>query len=92
MSEQQNTPPRFGVCVETDDPDLLTPRMVYQVLPDENAARSGYVRVIDNEGEDYLYPERYFILVDLPPGVERAFQSALPTGAARYDEALPSTD
>jgi len=63
---------RFALCVESDDPDLLTPRMVYQVLPDESAAKSDYIRVIDNEGEDYLYPASYFILVDFPPAVRRA--------------------
>jgi len=46
--------------------------MSYQVLPDESAARSNYVRVIDNEGEDYLYLADYFIFVDLPPAAERA--------------------
>lgn len=76
MSKRRNTTPRFAVCVETDDPDLLTPRMIYQVLPDEGAARSDYVRVIDNEGEDYLYPAKYFVIVDLPREVERAFLRA----------------
>jgi hypothetical protein len=64
--------PRFALCVNTDDPDLLTPRMVYQVVPDDSAAKSDYIRVIDNEGEDYLYPASYFILVDFPPAVGRA--------------------
>ena len=76
MSKRRNTTPRFAVCVETDDADLLTPRMIYQVLPDESAARSDYVRVIDNEGEDYLYPAKYFVIVDLPREVERAFLRA----------------
>ena len=52
---------RFAVCIRSDDVDLLTPRMIYQVLPDESAAKSKYVRVIDNEGEDYLYPVEYFM-------------------------------
>jgi hypothetical protein len=76
MTKRRNSTPRFAVCVGTDDPDLLTPRMIYQVLPDESAARSDYVRVIDNEGEDYLYPAEYFIFVDLPPDVERAILRA----------------
>ncbi len=76
MSKRRNTAQRFAVCVETDDPDLLTPRMLYQVLPDESAAQSGYVRVIDNEGEDYLYPAKYFVIVDLPREVERALLRA----------------
>jgi hypothetical protein len=76
MTNSRNSMPGFAVCVETDDADLLTPRMIYRVLPDESAARSGYVRVIDNEGEDYLYPARHFVLVDLPPDVERALLRA----------------
>lgn len=64
--------PQFALCVESDDPDLLTARRVYQVLPDESAAKSDYLRVIDNEGEDYLYPASHFILVDFPPAVKRA--------------------
>ena len=62
---------RFAICVDTDDPDLLTPRMVYQVLPDESAAESNYLRVIDNEGEDYLYPAKYFLLVNFPQQVKQ---------------------
>jgi hypothetical protein len=72
MMKHRSQAMRFAVCVSTDDPDLLTPRMIYQVLPDDSAARSEYVRVIDNEGEDYLYPARYFVFVELPRAVERA--------------------
>jgi hypothetical protein len=63
--KRKNLTPQFAVCIHTDDPDLLTPRMIYQVLPDESAAKSNYIRVIDNEGEDYLYPARYFVFVEL---------------------------
>ncbi len=72
MKKDQNTSLRFAVCVNTDDPDLVTPRMIYQVLPDSDAARSDYLRIIDNEGEDYLYPADYFIFIELPEEVERA--------------------
>jgi len=63
---------RFAVCIQSDDPDLLTPRMIYQVLPDESAAKSNYVRVKDNEGEDYLYPSEYFMFLDLSPEIGQA--------------------
>ena len=76
MTKHHNQTSRFAVCVSTDDPDLLTPRMIYQVLPDDSAARSDYVRVIDNEGEDYLYPAKYFVFVELPRAVERAILRA----------------
>lgn len=71
ITEHEDLSIRFAVCVDTDDPDLLTPRMVYQVLPDENAAKSAYLRVIDNEGEDYLYPAGHFVLVDFPQPVQQ---------------------
>jgi hypothetical protein len=72
MTKQKDSVQQFAICINTDDPDLLTPRMIYQVLPDESAAKSNYIRVIDNEGEDYLYPADYFILFAFPPAVERA--------------------
>src|SRR5262249_51602189 len=43
-----------------DDADLLTPRRIYQILPDDSAARSHYVRVIDNEGEDCIFTDPPF--------------------------------
>jgi hypothetical protein len=67
---------RFAICIRTDDPDLLTPRRIYKVLPDESAAKSHYIRVIDNEEEDYLYPASYFVFVDFPPAVEQALLQA----------------
>jgi len=45
-------------------------------LPDESAARSHYVRVIDNEGKDYLYPADYFIFMQFPHEVEQALLQA----------------
>jgi hypothetical protein len=76
MAKRQTSAPQFAICIQTDDVALLTPRMVYHVLPDESAARSNYVRVIDNEGEDYLYPADYFVVINLPREVERALLRA----------------
>jgi hypothetical protein len=64
MARKKRPERRFAIHINTDDPDLLTPRKIYQVLPDDSSARSNYVRVIDNEGEDCLYPADYFIFVD----------------------------
>ncbi len=50
--------------------------MIYQVLADENAAKSDYVRVLDNEGEDYLYPAEYFMFLDLPSEIEQALSES----------------
>ena len=60
---------QFAICINTDDPDLLTPRMIYEVVPDESAAKSNTIRVIDNEGQDYLYPDSYFVFVDSPASI-----------------------
>jgi hypothetical protein len=76
MTKRKDSTPQFAICIQTDDVDLLTPRMIYQVLPDENAAKSNYIRVIDNEGEDYLYPADYFIFFEFPREVERALLRA----------------
>jgi hypothetical protein len=76
MPKRTNSTPRFAVCIHTDEAELLTPRMIYEVLPDESAAKSNYVRVIDNEGEDYVYPAAYFVFVDFPQEVTRALLRA----------------
>jgi hypothetical protein len=65
---------RFALCVENKDCEDLEKRKIYQVIPDENAASEGFLRVIDESGEDYLYPESYFILVQLPREAHEALQ------------------
>ena len=63
----------FVICVKNDNyPASLEPRKIYRILPDEKAATLHMVRVIDESGEDYLYPEDYFIAVELPqPVIEK---------------------
>jgi len=48
---------KFAICIFSDENSLLTPRRIYQVVSDKSAEHSDYVRVIDDEGEDYLYPK-----------------------------------
>jgi hypothetical protein len=64
---QRQTPLRslFAICIKADEDDDLRPRTIYQVLSDANAARDGYLRIIDESGEDYLYPADQFILIKL---------------------------
>ncbi len=57
------------MCVDPGANDDLQARRIYRVLPDPSAARSRYVRVIDDSGEDYLYPERLFLPVHLSSAV-----------------------
>ncbi len=65
---------RFLLCVRNDGSDDLESRKVYQVLPDPRAGREGFVRVIDESGEDYLYPAEYFVPVRLPLVIARTFR------------------
>lgn len=65
----------FAVCIRNEGLDDLELRKLYQILPDESASRSGFVRVIDDSGEDYLYPADNFLLLDLPQAVEEALAS-----------------
>ena len=61
----------FAICINNAGyEDDLKVRMVYRVLPDENAAHSQYLRIVDETGEDYLYPAAAFVLIDLPQEAE----------------------
>ena len=67
---------QFAICVRNEGAEDLEVRKVYQLLPDARAAIEGYVRVIDESGEDYLYPADYFVPVELPREAERALSTA----------------
>ena len=67
---------RYALCVNNTECSDLEIRKVYQVLADATAAPEGYVRVVDESGEDYLYPEAYFVFVDLPDTAESVFSIA----------------
>lgn len=57
----------YALCIDNGGyPESLDVRKVYPVLPDERAAGNDYIRVIDETGEDYLYPAKYFVLVEVP--------------------------
>jgi len=57
----------FAVCVENSGyPASLERHKIYRVLPDQDAAREGDLRVVDESGEDYLYPVDWFAAVEVP--------------------------
>lgn len=62
----------FVLCVKDDDCDDLERRKVYRVIPDKKADKDGYLRVVDESGEDYLYPASYFVRLHLPQEAEQA--------------------
>lgn len=62
----------YAICVRNDDyPASLELRKLYPVLQDSFAADHGMVRVIDESGEDYLYPNEFFVAIELPKSVEK---------------------
>jgi hypothetical protein len=69
---------KFALCIKNRGHEAsLEIRKVYPVLPDSQAARHGLVRVIDESGEDYLYPDRFFITVSIPQTVRKVFSTTL---------------
>jgi hypothetical protein len=69
----KDAPSGFVVCVDNHDfPVALELHKIYRTLPDEDAAMDGDLRVIDESGEDYLYPASYFLPIRLPRDTERA--------------------
>ena len=67
---------QFAICVRNEGAEDLEIRKVYQILPDARAVKDKYIRVIDESGEDYLYPADYFVPLALPRAVERALSTA----------------
>ena len=64
---------QFAVCVRNEDQEeSLELRKIYEVLEDLSAAKHNMIRVIDEEGEDYLYPRDWFLPIQLPHNIEEA--------------------
>jgi len=64
---------RFAVCVNNARyPASLELHKIYRVLPNEDAEVDGDLRIVDESGEDYLYPADYFVLLELPYVVEKS--------------------
>lgn len=77
MTHITATEPHFVICIaNTEYPAALEVRKIYQVLPDADAAQYEYLRIIDESGEDYLYPAAYFVPIDLPQAVQEALLKA----------------
>ncbi|MBW2076811.1 MAG: hypothetical protein JRI71_04550 [Deltaproteobacteria bacterium] len=76
--EQKNSKKTFVVCIKNEGyVASLELRKIYEVIPDERAAEHQMIRVVDESGEDYLYPSDFFIPIDLPKPVEQALALAM---------------
>ena len=73
----KNGKKRFVVCVQnTGYPTSLEVRKIYRTLPDRTAEAHKLLRVVDESGEDYLYPAKFFMAVDLPQPLRSALRRA----------------
>lgn len=71
MKQKENTTNKFVVCINNDEyPASLELHKIYQTIPDADAEEDGDLRIIDESGEDYLYPAEWFALIKLPYKIE----------------------
>jgi hypothetical protein len=77
MRRQKKPTIQFAVCINNSEyPASLELHKIYRVIPDEEAAQDGDIRVIDESGEDYLYPADWFVFVKVPHQVEQSLLHA----------------
>jgi hypothetical protein len=64
---------RLFICLDNSDYEVSLERLkIYVALPDVKAERAGYLRIVDESGQDYLYPSLRFVAADLPVSTRRA--------------------
>ena len=77
MNGKRKARRRYAVCIKNKGSEASLERnKVYVVLPDERAEADGLVRVIDEDGEDYLYPAGWFVAVEVPRAVQLSLDKA----------------
>ena len=73
MSEQEQSP-QFVICLDNKEYEVsLEAWKIYRVVPDSEASRRGYIRIVDESGEDYLYAADWFTPITLPQKIVEAF-------------------
>ncbi len=65
---------QYALCLNNKECEDLEIRKIYKILDDEKEKKEGYLRVIDESGEDYLYPDSYFIFIELPLVAQKALE------------------
>ncbi len=76
---KNDSAPLFAICINanTHGGDLRL-HTVYPVIPDPKSEEHGYIRIIDDSGEDYIYPADYFVIVTLPMQAAEALIATMP--------------
>ena len=65
----------YELCINSAEHEDLENSNVYPVIPDSTAEREGYLRVVDESGEDYLYPVDCFVPIDIPLAAREALST-----------------
>ncbi len=69
---------KFSICLDNEGYEAsLEIGKLYQVIPDEEAVTHGYIRLIDESGEDYAFSANRFHLLQLPLSVEMVLSASL---------------
>ena len=77
MPETKTSTRRFAVCVQNEGHEASLERnKIYVLIADPDAEKDGDIRVVDESGEDYLYPADWFVPVDVPKAVEASLLKA----------------
>ncbi|MCY3020237.1 MAG: hypothetical protein NTW87_14560 [Planctomycetota bacterium] len=76
MPTRRKTQQTYLICVNNTGCDDLQVGKIYRVEADASAAGEGFIRVVDESGEDYLYPTDRFVPIQLPPAAKRALSAA----------------
>ena len=77
MEKSKESSQEFVVCINNENyPASLELHKIYRAIPDEDADAEGDIRIIDESGEDYLYPSSYFVPINSPRVVEESLRRA----------------
>ena len=75
MNQKENL--RFAVCISNEDyPASLEVGKIYQVISDPTAESHGYIRIIDESGEDYGYTQDRFFSIEIPVALQKVLAKA----------------
>ena len=86
MTKRKTRARRFAICIDNSEyPVSLEVHKMYRLVPDPEAEADGDLRVIDESGEDYLYPAQYFILLHLPEDTRKALSKSFAGAVSRID-------
>ena len=77
MSKKKKQDFQFAVCINNEGYEVsLEAGKLYRVIPDSEAAKHGYIRVVDESGEDYGYSAKRFFPIEIPIALEKALIAA----------------